>query len=142
MITTLSQLIAQVESSGNPYAVRFEASYSPGNSQIIKMQSLARCTLATAGVLCKISWGLFQIMGDNLVDLGLDMSPIAYCSEKIEQLNMFNAYCVANDCVYTLEDVISNASKRLDFARKYNGPGDPVAYAAAMMNAYQDAQNG
>ncbi len=140
MITTLSQLIAQVESSGNPYAVRYEPAYSPDNQAVLAMEKLARCSLATAVTLSKMSWGLYQIMGDNLIGLGLQSTPIQYCNNQSAQLSTFQAYCVENHCDYTLEEIVTDTLKRLDFARKYNGPGDPAAYAAAMMSAYQGSQ--
>ena len=141
MITTLSQLIAQVESSGNPFAVRFEPHYSCNVESALKMQKLAACNFDTADVLCACSWGLFQIMGDNLIALGLKTSPIEYCGDKIAQLDMFNAYCVQNRCNYSLDEIITDAGKRIDFARKYNGPGAVNSYAQALLNTYRDFSN-
>ena len=141
MITTLSQLIAQVESSGNPVAVRFEPHYRCDVESALKMKKLAACDFDTADVLCACSWGLFQIMGDNLIALGLKTSPIEYCGDKIAQLDMFNAYCVQNRCDYTIDEIITDINKRKDFAEKYNGPDAVNSYAQALLNTYRDFSN-
>lgn len=128
-ITTVADLIAQAESSGNQYACRFEAGYQPNPGHISKMQTLIKGSMRTANVFCSMSWGLFQIMGDNLIKLGLDRSPIEYCNDPALQLEFFNRYCQMAMCEqYSLSDIISNESDRLDFARKYNGPGQPEVY--------------
>jgi hypothetical protein len=127
--TTLAQLIALVESGGDQFAVRFEPEYTPAAHHIVTMMELAGCNYNTAKVLCAISWGEFQIMGDELVGLGLAVSPFAYMNNVAMQNDFFNRYILADHLSLTLQDVLTNPSKRATFARLYNGPGNVDAYA-------------
>ena len=133
---TLADLIAQVESSGNQYALRFESAHNPYDNKIATMATLCKCSRVTAKVLCQMSFGLFQIMGDNLVDLGLSTNVFLYCDSIARQNEMFNRYCIRNNCEYTLGDIINVEEDRLDFARKYNGPGNVEVYAQRIIDVF------
>lgn len=85
-----------------------------------------------------MSFGLFQIMGDELISLGLNVSPILYCSSPIMQQSYFGKYLTANHLNYTLADVVNDSGARLHFATIYNGPGNPTAYAARMLKVYSE----
>lgn len=128
--TTLAQLISLVESGGDTHAVRFEPEYTPAAHSIVTMMELAGCNYNTAKVLCAMSWGEFQIMGDELVSMGLAVSPFAYIDNLGMQNDFFNRYMLADHLTLTLSDVLTNPSKRAIFARLYNGPGNVDAYAA------------
>ncbi|HUW47003.1 MAG TPA: N-acetylmuramidase domain-containing protein [Dehalococcoidia bacterium] len=134
--TTLADLIAQVESGGNQYALRFESAHNPYDNKIATMATLCKCSRVTAKVLCQMSFGLFQIMGDNLVDLGLSTNVFLYCDSIATQNEMFNRYCIHNNCEYTLDDILNDQSLCLDFAKKYNGPGQPEVYAKYLVDTY------
>lgn len=132
MITTLAQLIAQVESNGNPLAVRFEPAHRPEPYFVTHMMELAQCSFTTAQILCSMSWGKFQIMGDNLVSLGLAVSPLAYVHDDAMQDAFFEKFVGADHLTLTLQDVIGSIQKRQAFARLYNGPGNVIGYAQRM----------
>lgn len=136
-ITTLSELIAQAESSNNQFAARFEPAYHPNPENVKKLAVDIGCTYSTAEILCSISWGLFQIMGNNLVEMGLSISPIQYCSSIPIQQMYFQKYITENHCAYTLDDILNDSAKRLDFAEKYNGPGMPHQYADYLIASYK-----
>ena len=141
-IKTLADLIAEVESSNNQYAVRFEPAYHPDPAHVRTMAQECGVSFMTAETLCAMSFGLFQIMGDELVSLGLRISPIQLCCMPQTQENYFNAYCERAKINFSLQDVISDETKRMQFARAYNGPGNPEAYATRMLNVYQGGANG
>ena len=138
---TLADLIAQAESSCNQYALRFEKAYIPQDQNIETMSIINKCSKITAEILCKMSFGLFQIMGNNLISLGLSSNVFVYCNSIAAQEQMFSRYCIRNNCEYTLDDVINDESKRLDFARKYNGPGNVEAYAQRIIDIYSKGNN-
>lgn len=131
-ITTLSDLISQVESNGNPLAVRFEPAHNPAAHFVLQMQSLCSCSYDTAKTLCAMSWGEFQIMGDELIALGLSVSPLAYVQDRAMQEEFFQRYVCADHLSLTLQDVLTDPAKRSLFARLYNGPGNVDAYATRM----------
>ena len=84
-----------------------------------------------------MSWGLYQIMGDNLVGMGLDISPIEYCSNQDMQFKFFWRYCSNENIAFTLDEVLQDRTKREKFAKLYNGPGNYVNYAQRMLDVYQ-----
>ena len=133
-IKDLAGLIALIESSGNLYAVRFEPAYQPKDHCAIQMSTICKCSYATAKVLCAMSWGLYQIMGDNLINLGLNITPFEYLESPAIQREFFEAYCVADHLNMTLEDILSDAGKRMLFARLYNGPGNVAEYAQRIVD--------
>ena len=140
-ITTLADLIALVESGDNQYAVRFEPTYEPKEQNIATMSAICKCNKATAKILCAMSFGLFQIMGDNLISLDLSITPFVYMNSRATQNQFFKRYRIRNVCDYTLDEVINDETKRLDFARKYNGPGNPTAYANRMMEVFHSGNS-
>jgi hypothetical protein len=96
MTLTISQLIAQIESGGNPALVRYEpgwkyvtkaaltkfhAAHRPG-----KMNDL------TANMMLSCSWGKFQMMGSNLYDLDYSGTVIAFAASEYLQQQYFDAF--------------------------------------------------
>jgi len=138
--TTLADLIAQVESRGNHFASRFEPTHEPRISFINQMVSIAKCNFATAKILCSMSFGLYQIMGDELMDLDLTRHPFDYAGDIRIQAEFFNRYCIRNNCEYSLDDVINDETKRIDFARKYNGPGNVEVYAQRIIDIFNSVK--
>lgn len=131
--TTLAQLIAKCESNNDQFAVRFERLYHPKSDNVSKLAHQSRITFTTAEILCSMSFGYYQIMGDNLVSLGLEGSIIEYCASPQLQDVFFNRYCTQNHCVYSLEEILTDQTKREDFAKKYNGPGNITAYSQRLL---------
>lgn len=140
MITTVAELIAQAESSGNKFAVRYEPKHAPDIQFVKEMMDACRCSFATAYVMCQCSWGLYQIMGDELMEKKLGVSPMAYCND-VETQNYFFLQVLQEKRLdhYTLQDILTNESARLDFATKYNGPGQPEVYAQYLLDTYKKA---
>ena len=132
--TSLAQLIAQVESSGDQYAYRFEPAYEPRGQDINEMLQMCHCSYESAKILVASSFGLYQIMGFNLLALGLKLSPLKYCAVPELQTQFFNEFIFKHGIAYTLDEVVNDVQKRLDFAGKYNGNAD--VYAAEMMRVY------
>jgi len=136
-ISSLADLIAQVESAGNQFAVRFESAYVPNGVNVLNMARKCQISQSTAYTLCKMSFGLFQIMGSNLVGMGLQVSPIEYCSDSIMQVDFFNRYCIANHINFTLDEILNDETKRKQFAHNYNGPGNVVNYSQILLDVYK-----
>ncbi len=140
MIASISQLIAQAESSSNPWAVRFEPAYTPNPGAVMHYAQAHGVTTATAAKLLSMSWGMFQEMGDNLVRAGLATTLLEFAADPQAQQAFFSKYLVADGMGdFTLHDLVTDPDKRLEFARLYNGPGEPQAYAAYLMRVYQQS---
>jgi hypothetical protein len=133
MITTLSELIAQTESANKPFALRFEPHYQPSQANVLKCAAMNQCTYPTAEMICRCSWGLFQIMGDNLYSLGLDMSISQYWTDTDIQATYFHRFLAAKKIDFELDEILADKSVRERFASKYNGS---LLYAERLMNIY------
>jgi hypothetical protein len=141
MITQVNQLISMVESSNNLYAVRFEPTHVPASEFVSRMQAVCVCSPDTAKVLCQTSWGLYQIMGDELMAKGLSISPIAYCQQPVTQGHLFQQVLKEKGLdAITLDQLATDQDIRLQFAKAYNGPGNMFVYAARLLQTYQQAQ--
>jgi hypothetical protein len=140
-IKTLANLIATVESSNNPRAVRFEPTHKPQQRFIALLVDAIHCSEDTARMFCMSSWGLYQIMGDELVSQGFRGWPGDYCENQDVQLLHFSEFCSAAGIDYSLADVVSDSAKRLNFATHYNGPGMPQVYANNMLTVYKANQS-
>ncbi len=133
---SLAQIIAILESSGNPFAMRYEPRYAPSGDSIVAYSRIAHVSTDTARVCLATSWGMYQIMGQNLVGLGVDVSFPAYCMSIHFQHKSFVDFLahsgLAKYAAMPLADFLADDSAVLDFATIYNGPGNPTAYAAAI----------
>lgn len=131
----LSDVIATIESENNPFAVRYEPHHIPRNFFVQSMQKAcggpAACSAETARMFCMCSFGLYQIMGDGLIDLGLSVSPIIFMQSRQMQDAFFNEFCKKKGILYSVEQLKDDAT-RYRFATYYNGPGNPKAYADRM----------
>lgn len=132
-VSTLADLIAQVESNGNSYAVRFEPKYTPAEHAPFTMMELCKCNFTTAKVLCAVSWGKFQVMGDMLIRLGLNVSPFKYMADDAMQNDFFGRYMAADRLTLTLDDVLNHPQQRALFVRLWNGPGNIDGYSARLL---------
>lgn len=142
MTIQLSQVIAQVETGGNPYLVRFEPEYSPNQLHIAKMHALAGCSWQTARVLCAMSWGMFQFMGTTLLDFGLNCPPVEFAQKTDMQIIFFESFCHSRGIFYSVDQLATDEKARLHFGAEYNGPKGAQAYAAKISKAIQTLQGG
>lgn len=62
--------VVQVESAGNPNAVRFEPNFQH-TFDIFQLANAIGCSPATMEVMQKMSWGLMQVMGSVAYEQGL-----------------------------------------------------------------------
>lgn len=136
-ISNIAQLVAFVESNNNMYAIRFEQSYLNRVKNTDAMAQRLNITHTTARFLLSCSWGKYQIMGENLWNMGIRVSPIKYCDDTDMQDISFHTYCVINNCDYTLSQILNDNESRIDFATKYNGPENPDGYSKLLMNKYE-----
>lgn len=141
MISTLSQLIATAESNNRQYAMRFEPGFNstPDTLALHNCMTANVCTYATAKIICSSSWGLFQIMGDELYRRGLiDCAIGEYMADPTKQYDVFGKFIAEKGIAYNLGDIVNDAVKREHFAALYNGNG-PV-YGAYLMRIYNGAK--
>lgn len=136
----LSDVVAQVESSNNPLSMRYEPGYQPSVRGMRLVADLAVngfMDQITAGVICKTSWGAYQIMGDNLYDMmDYRFTLFSFLSSPQKQLDIFTAFVqrgkfgFANPAFTQLTNAELSA-----FAEYYNGS---VVYAESLQKAYRE----
>jgi hypothetical protein len=133
----LSQVVAQVESGGSIFAMRYEPNFGPHPASVAACQTAAGeyISTETARMICKTSWGRYQIMGDNLYgqEIGLRVNIIQYASNEILQLHSFATFIGS----LGFQDVDFGALSETDlqkFAVLYNGS---LVYADSLKSAYQ-----
>jgi hypothetical protein len=142
MSTTLHDLIAYVETKNDSAAFRFEpATYSRliakrSDSQkaiIAKIIAENNCSWGTAIMIFCSSFGLTQIMGENLYAGLFDGKVIDYLNDPSDQRNAFARFLNANRLAHFSPEVLSDShAARIEFALKYNGSPD---YARAIESA-------
>ena len=140
----LCDVIAQVESSGNAGAIRFEpATYATiGDHRFDAAHANCvianRCSRGTADMILSTSWGLYQLMGFNLYARPGQVAVAAFLANPLSQMAALDPF-LASHGHRAGEDAawLENEASRLAFATKYNGPGEPEAYAAALLDAYK-----
>lgn len=138
MNITLSQLVARVESNNCPQAVRHE----PGFGKYVTATAIGNCIAAfkvqgaymnknTAREICKMSFGLYQIMGENLYTVcNIGMTVFDFVMNEDAQLVAFQKYCFSRKILYSLDEILHDKTKRENFALRYNGSR---AYAETIM---------
>lgn len=147
MIQTLNDLIAQVESGNNPWAMRFEPAFTPSTGAIAIARKMMLASDATLRTICATSWGKYQIMGENLysahssshgVLTAIKLWPGEFMASVGVQDSFFSMLLTIWGINFPLADVVSEQSDvaRLAFARRYNGPGNPQAYADRIMQVW------
>ena len=132
----LSDCVAQVESSGNPLAMRYEPDYLPTLTSIQLTQKFATngyMDTNTARMIASTSWGKFQIMGANLYAvLKFEGTLLDYLSDAGQQLVTFQDFIAHLGFTDGPFAMMSDASL-LKFARLYNGS---EVYAESLKRAY------
>lgn len=138
----LARALASVESSRNQWALRFEpvlyarAAWAGHGDVIARIVSANHCSVATAEMIFCSSFGLYQIMGENLysrcnvhASVGEYLATVDYQNEALA--GELGALALTDTAAVLLAD-----PDRLDrFAAFYNGPGDVADYAAQIRAA-------
>lgn len=138
MVSTLSlaTIIARVESSNNPSALRFEWLTFSGrmiaNSASIEiLKNIAKindCSADTAKMIYSTSWGFFQIMGFALYgDLGYEQPVATYFEDHDAQYAMFAKFVQARNINYGVNELAASRLTRVKFGTVYNGDGEDYA---------------
>ena len=145
---TLADVVAQVESSDNPDAIRYEPivhsrfkNITPGTDNYYILENIMKynnCNLQTACVLASMSFGKYQIMGENLYGNMIDLKygVIDYLSDEEDQEISFEVFVSKIGFYYGQIFYLMTDNDLLKFATRYNGPGNPEAYVKAMKNVY------
>ncbi len=153
---TLAQVIAKVESSGNPCALRFEPTVyrrfgimepnDPDRYILNKIQKVHDCDHMTACMIAGTSWGLFQILGENLWSLSIDYQGTLfdYCMSATNQKACFKSMLTMIHYPFppSVDFSVLTGSDMNFFATRYNGGGNNLGYIAAMKTAYESLTKG
>lgn len=143
MSLQLFTLLARVESNAEQFAVRFEPAHTSSPAHIAQMVNACggpgQCSLRTAVVLCSMSFGLYQIMGDELMAMRMPYSPLEMIADSAKQDQWLTTYLTMDSLQHvTADDIGNDEAIREHFATLYNGPGNVAAYSARLLSAYQE----
>lgn len=130
----LSECVSYVESRGNPLAMRYEPSYNASPSGIVSAAKYATggyMSQDTAHMTACTSWGEFQIMGDNLYNLGYTDTIFEFLSDSELQMRYFHLFIGRIGFVDGPFRLLSDTELN-NFAKAYNGS---LAYANALKEA-------
>lgn len=141
---SLSDIIAWIESRGNPHAIRFEplvfsrlttgAMTSEHAAIVARIVRIHNCSIPTAQVIYSTSYGLYQLMGFNLyADDSVnctEMDVVNFCNDEAEQTRIFNAFVSRETIAVAPAMLASDPGVRAQFARIYNG--NAQAYSLAI----------
>jgi len=132
----LSDCVAQIESSNNSGALRYEPGYQPsalGIGQAAKFATGSWIDKLTAETIVKCSYGRFQIMGDNLYNAMQYSKTIwHFVATPQDQLDIFNEFLTRGHFKnVTFESMVR--SEVVAFALYYNGS---AVYADSLAKAY------
>jgi len=136
MISTISQLIALVESNNQPGALRFEPLWKYATDELCQQcirSHPAFMNMATARALLMFSYGKYQIMGSVLYELGYKGTLLDFQNSTTLQDAWFETFVNKRGIACELSDLAKYPNVRLTFGRKYNGAAE--AYAAKLVNA-------
>lgn len=136
MTLTISKLVSQIESNNVPYAMRFEPGWRHDNNIITMVRQAhapAYMNTTTAKTIMATSYGLYQIMGENIYRLGYKKPINEFMNSPNDQLDIFNKFLSWRGIDYTVNEIFTNREKMEKFARRYNGS---LAYIQTLMNGY------
>jgi hypothetical protein len=143
--SALMSVIRRVESNDEISALRFEPAvfsglsmYSTEKSLIDRIAAANNCSFNTARVIFSSSFGLYQLMGFNIYSVGYKGTILDFWNSAPWQDQIFTAFLNANRINVSWVALKQDRAKLLAFARIYNGPGDPTAYANAMAQAARE----
>jgi hypothetical protein len=134
MITTTSQLIAQIESNNQPGAVRFEPLWKYATDELCKIciaSHPAYMNMTTARALCMFSYGRYQIMGSVLYEIGYRGALLAFQNDTTLQDAWFHEFLIKRGIFFAIEQLAAYPNMRNQFALRYNG--NQQAYAAKIV---------
>lgn len=147
MTVLLENVIARVESSDRPYAIRFEPglwkntpSWVGGTTPAIAHAN--GCTGDTALAIACTSYGLFQLLGATLYgDLSFP-NPISFFHYDAEQqVTQFRALVKRWGFDWQNFD-FSDMGLIQKFSARYNGPGNVADYSSKIVGTYMQLQQG
>lgn len=138
MIETISQLVAQTESNNKLYALRFEPAYHPLQANVLKCVAANKpMSYVTAEGICASSFGKYQIMLDNVYQLGYAGTALDFWANSDIQETYFKKFIIWKGIDYSLAEIISDKTKREHFAKRYNGS---IAYADRLMMIFGNSK--
>lgn len=143
----LSDVIAWIESRGNPHALRFEpgvyarltnGAMTPAHAEIVKrIVSIHNCSIPTAQVIYSTSFGLYQLMGFNLYAddsvNSTDLDVVTFCATPKEQTRVFNAFVSRETINVTPKELAASSAVRAGFGETYNG--DALHYSQEIVTS-------
>jgi hypothetical protein len=151
----ICDVIARIESSGNPYAYRFEptvfdslrsgAMISAHAEIVNRIMKIHSCNLSSAQVIYSSSYGLFQLMGFNIwgqCEYDRDFSCYLHsgCMSDIVDISLqqqkvcFARLLTRMGLTYSVDELANLPQARKRFALTYNGS---TAYESAIVAALQ-----
>ena len=139
MKKSISQLVAQVESNNVPWVMRYEPHFKPSAVAInncIRAHAPGYMNRTTAEMICKTSWGLFQIMGENLYTVCKYQGSVSnLCTDELLQETLFQAFIKARKIDFTSTEIMGDIQKLHLFSKRYNGS---LLYAEKLVKAYNE----
>lgn len=151
-IISLLDVLSVVESSGNSHAMRTEpgilASYANRalNARQLQLEAIVErnngCNRYTADIILATSWGRYQILGQSLYDIGYVGSIIAFADDPGAQAHWIRLFihridlndAQIDDAAWLLNSADTTG---MEFATRYNGPGQPAFYLLNLRNTYR-----
>lgn len=123
-ITEIHELIARVESANNQYAMRYEPAFIPSEKAVKQCAALqgSYISMSTAKIICCTSWGMFQIMGENLYGLLNVKYPVGkfLCYPELQK-KAFYSFLEVRKINYSLQELMNDSEKLDKFSVTYNG---------------------
>ena len=144
----ISDITSLIESSHNPDAIRFEPSVydhltkgpglnNPAKKEIVEtIIKVHGCSLETACMIFSTSFGLFQIMGENIYSVCDYKRSIGwFFSDNEAQEECFLAFL--KSIGFPDGPDFDDSNNLAKYALHYNGPGDIQAYCKKLLETYQ-----
>lgn len=135
--STLAELVALAESDNNRLAVRYEPAFPLDQQTINKCKSANHCNEATAIILCRMSFGKYQMMAYNLYLYRYEKCVFEFVDSDNDQLSQFLNFIAARNINYTLDEILHDTPKMNNFAKHYNG--NAQQYSAHLLETYKNA---
>jgi hypothetical protein len=152
MTVSLADVVAQVESAGNQFAYRFEpAQYqrllqtddqtqNATGASIRLVEKIHGCSPDSARVLLASSWGRHQLMGFNIWSGRYTGMAWHFLDAQSDQDVLFDEFveAIGIDEVQMADAswLMTDQAAALEFATRYNGPGQPTVYLGLLQAAY------
>jgi len=132
----ISQVVAQIESGNVPWVMRFEPAFktsAEAKNKCIAAHKPGYMNQTTADSICRTSYGLYQIMGENIYTVcGFTGTIAQFLNDAHAQEACFYRFIERRGINFTVEEILRDVEKRNLFARRYNGS---TAYAVKLIEA-------